>query len=534
MGAFLFVGVLLLLAHHFLYVHLDGKPIDAQVFAVSGLSLRNQSVSSILGNAIAYAARTVLSAVIGVAFIQVLWLKLRRSQFSVKELDAVVACKGDPLAFSALPAWYTAFWLAVIALLAALMSVISIVTPGALRVESFQFAFPDECSINTVSLTNSNLASVVTNSSENSTIFLGAQANLMALTVQVLTGGSALQPPNPCPPGSACQYNIDFNAPAAVCDPVDSSFNLTEWLPLPDNDTAPILVWNSSSDGLWLAVARKDLATNSSSAVNCSMFNATHHALLTHTNTSSSTVEVYQTDFHNEISAIFTSTSGSGSPSTDEYEEMQFDAIITSFVNFLSGDVGYNHVTQEYDPFDDIENLHVAYSPLFSSPAPSSDVPWTSAVDLTTVLPSLMRNISVSLLTDRFSSGGKTSVTPLNTTCWYSSSAYVYNRPRLLATYGAALGVAAACMLFGIRAIQLNGVEESNAFSRILGAVLNKSLFDDRHELSASSKLTANGSPDGQLVLAQLSTFNFTVHVLRQSLKFHGHSGSTSFLSVLI
>ncbi len=56
-------------------------------------------------------------------------------------------------------------------------------------------------------------------------------------------------------------------------------------------------------------------------------------------------------------------------------------------------------------------------------------------------------------------------------------------------------------MLFGFRAIRLNGAEESVAFSRILGATLNKSLFDDRYELSRSSQLTADGSPDGQLRL---------------------------------
>lgn len=496
-----------MLAHHFFYAHLDGKAVDSPLFEFRGFGFWDQSVSSVLGNAIAYAARTVLSAGTGIVFIQVLWSKLRREQYSVKQLDALVACKGDPLALSALPAWHCAFWLAVIAAMASLMAVISIITPGSLRVESSQYSFPQECSIRTVSLGTSNIASTVANvNSSDGVMFLGAQAKLMALAHQVLMGGAAIQLPNPCPPGSACRYEIDFNAPAAVCNPFDSSFNYTSWLPPPDNDTAPIRVWESDTNvlwttftvGAWSTVARRDLATNAQSAVNCTMFNATHHAIITHSNISTSSVEVYRTDIHDEFPTLIISTSGP--PSPQEYTEMQFAAIITAFCDVLFGEVSYDPGTQEYSADADL-NLQVAYSALFSS-SNSSDVPWASTVDLSSVLPSLMRNITVSLLAEQLSTNDNPSTAPSNTTCWYSSSVYRYNRVRLLSTYGAALGIAATCMLFGFRAIYLNGVEESNAFSRIIEAVLNKSLFNDRFELSMSSKLTANGSPDGQLALA--------------------------------
>ncbi len=105
MGVFLLAGILLMLAHHSLHMYLDGKPVDSNLFSIHGFSLNDQSVSSILGNAIAYVARTVLSAGIGIVFIQVLWSKLRREQFTVKQMDALVACKGEPFALSALPTW---------------------------------------------------------------------------------------------------------------------------------------------------------------------------------------------------------------------------------------------------------------------------------------------------------------------------------------------------------------------------------------------------------------------------------------------
>jgi len=175
---------------------------------------------------------------------------------------------------------------------------------------------------------------------------------------------------------------------------------------------------------------------------------------------------------------------------------MQYDAIVIAFADVLTGSVNYMSGLQGYA---DGDNFFVAYSPVFTSSS-SKDVPW-SPPDLTNTLPSLMRNISVSLLTDLLSNQGNSTTAPFDTTCWYSSSAYSYNEIRLLAAYGGALIVTAVCMLFGFRAIRLNGAEESVKFSRILGAILNKSLFDDRYELSKVSRLTANGSPDGQLRL---------------------------------
>ncbi|KLO12663.1 hypothetical protein SCHPADRAFT_890628 [Schizopora paradoxa] len=498
MGVFLLAGVVLMLAHHFFYNSLDGKAVDSQLFIVRGFSLSDQSVSSILGNAVAYAARTVLSAGIGVVFIQVLWSKLRREQFSVKQIDSLVAAsKGSPFTVSSIPTWRYAFWLAAIAAMATLMSLISIIAPGSLRVESFEFSTPRDCSVRTVSLNTANIVSYTAGSNASSSnsdmVFNGAQARLMAIASQVLMGGAALQPVNDC--NGACQYEINFLAPVATCNPVDSSFDFSSWLPAPANDTAPVNVWTAKYAGLWTVVATRDLNTNTQSAVNCTTFNATYHAFVTHTNTTSSTVDVYQTDLHNEFFSVVQSPLGS--QSQQDYTSAQYDALFTAFADTLAGGVNYNPVTQEYSPND---NFFVAYSSLFTSPG-TSKYAWAAASNLSTLLPSFMRNLSVSMLSDILSSTTNSTTAPFDTTCWFTSSAYSYNRTRLLATYGAAIGITAICMLFGFYAIHTNGVEESVAFSRIMGSILNKPLFDDRYELSRSSKLTANGSPDGQLKL---------------------------------
>lgn len=491
MGLFLFAGVVLMLSHHFFYKYLDGQAVDSYLFAIHGFAVSNQSVSSIVGNTIAYIARTVLSAGIGIVFIQVLWSKLRREQFSVNQIDALVACKGEPFAPSALPTWRYAFWLAAIAAMATLMAFISIIAPGSLRIESSEYSFSTPCPVRTVSLQTSNIAAYSTNSTDGGLVFIGAQAGLMGLARQVLMGGAALQASNPCT--GACQYVIDFNAPIANCSPVNSSFNYSSYLPPPANDAAPVRVWSadtSSSSGVWVVAATRDLSTNSQSAVNCSMHNATHHAIVTHTNTSISTIDIYQTEVHDKLDFIYDSSLGQ-----QDRTGMQYDAVISAFADILVGSVNYDPTVEE---FHNDDNLFVAYSPSFAG---SMSKPWATSPDLKTVLPSLMQNISVSLLNDQLSEGVNSTTASFDTTCHYTSSAYRYNEIRLLATYGAALVITAVCMLFGYRAIRSNGCEESVKFSRILGAILNKSLFDDRYELSRSSRLTASGSADGQLGL---------------------------------
>ncbi len=127
---------------------------------------------------------------------------------------------------------------------------------------------------------------------------------------------------------------------------------------------------------------------------------------------------------------------------------------------------------------------------LFEGSADDSWV-WDSSQNLSAILSSYMQNLSVSLLSGQFSKEGN-STAPYDTLCWYSSTTYEYDEVWLFATYGAALLITAVCMFFGLRTICMNGAEESVSFSRILGAILNTSLFEDRFKLTNSSR------PDGE------------------------------------
>ncbi len=401
----------------------------------------------------------------------------------MKQIAALMASKSQSFAPSALPTWHYALFLATIASMSSLMAFITIIAPGSLRIESSKTSSP--CTVPTVSLNTSDIAITAMLPDGNLTV-VAFQPRLLKLAGRVLMAGAPLPPQNPC--SDSCDYKITFDAPVANCTPVDAGFNFTSWLPPPANSNARILVWNTleGADGSHLIVASRNLANNSQSAVNCTTYKATYTVAVSHSNTTSSTARILHTVQYQETHIANTTTG---------MADAQFDALTMAFGNLLIGRVNADPLLSNSLYYGD--NWLVGLSPAFSGTSESS---WSPTLDLGTEISSFMQNLSVSLLTDEFSGDGQNPTTALvNTTCWYQDFTYNYNRAQLLAIYSAAIGVTAVCVVIGVRAIQLNGVEESFRFSRVIGAVLNPSLFLDRRVLTESSHLTADGSPDGQL-----------------------------------
>jgi len=114
-------------------------------------------------------------------------------------------------------------------------------------------------------------------------------------------------------------------------------------------------------------------------------------------------------------------------------------------------------------------------------------------------LPSLLQNISISMLSeDIYTRSGSTTLTSANSTCLFTATFYTYNSERLLATYGAGVAVTAICIVVGWRAVWLNGKDETMDFSRLLRALLNESLYEDRQDLSLDTKVKADADSEGQ------------------------------------
>ena len=95
---------------------------------------------------------------------------------------------------------------------------------------------------------------------------------------------------------------------------------------------------------------------------------------------------------------------------------------------------------------------------------------WGWEGDLQEIVPIIMQNISLSVLTDQLSLHGNSTTSLQDTICRSNELQYTYNRVRLLATYGAGLALAIVCVTFGWFAMRSIGRQEVLEFSRILAA----------------------------------------------------------------
>lgn len=222
---------------------------------------------------------------------------------------------------------------------------------------------------------------------------------------------------------------------------------------------------------LGLQVLTLDTDTNITQAVECYVYDAAYAVTITQ-GSPFATMDVVNVILHNRV------VSGNANYSVGE-------GLQNAMSTILSSGVEHNVV---YD------------SPLMTALDGDWGYHWA---DMMVALPSLMDNFSLSLLNPgmQFAYGTtKTrSVENVNTTCSFSTQVFEYDPTRLLATYAAALSVAAACVLAGFWAIHLNGVEESLNFSRLLGSILNDRLFDDRYDLGMDTNLKADNDGDSQL-----------------------------------
>ena len=150
--------------------------------------------------------------------------------------------------------------------------------------------------------------------------------------------------------------------------------------------------------------------------------------------------------------------------------QLALDGLVQAFVNAFNGSVIFD---TQYDGFAGTP-LSVAYSPMMQwapSPGNNSTLTWS---DLTTSLPQLMQNVSLSLLSGQFPSKNQTYMATTQKECSMTKLIYEYNAIRLLAIYTVAWAAAANFFLLGFLFVWKNGEEHNLDFSHVV---------DERHLL---------------------------------------------------
>lgn len=105
----LFLGLGLALAHHFMGVSLNGKPI-ASVGIAQAWIFR-------FGTAIAFLVKLALATSVGAAYTQHQWQRLREQSFRISEVDALTSVLANAFNFLSSTIWLKHPVLALMALI---------------------------------------------------------------------------------------------------------------------------------------------------------------------------------------------------------------------------------------------------------------------------------------------------------------------------------------------------------------------------------------------------------------------------------
>ncbi len=503
MITFILAGLCCMLLHHEYYHYLDWKAPSTTPLRHSSASswLKNQSIVSDIGIAIAYAGQTLFAAAIMVALVQLFWHTLRCRGRTVTQIDALMKVQASPISPSTVLAGKTSFGVLLVALLATSMSVISIFAPGSIKV-SFDRSLSKECTV----MTLRNLTTLTTSNESDYKTPIGT----------VLSSGTYLAPLNPCDSkdaGPACSYNFEFIGPGFDCQDVTPSSNFTEFATtgLPSNNSVNLfnasIIPQTGDRLIQLSVQTWDMERSLYQAVRCVGVSRSYAVAISHN--TSSTIEVLSSQSLSPIlfqpGVDLTVSPGNGNNISFSQDYLANSMLFLA--QLISLDRDSNSLEFDLNQPNDIGGaLGIAADHFGNIGAFALDGNYTWSENMTLALEAYAQNATLSLLSGRIfafsSADGPELLEAVRMPCVYSLVAYQYAPFRLFLTYGVAALVTALCVIWGVLCVKWNGVEESMEFSRFLRAVLNERLYDAQESLDADAdmRLIVEGTAEGRLV----------------------------------
>ena len=453
------------LVQHFFYRAINGRSAEGGIFPKfqSFPDVNDQSFVNFFGNQISRIAVLFLTGVVGIAYAQVFWWRLRANRVTVKRVDELQDFTEQPWNPFTWPSAYSLRLVAAVALCGAAMDQVSNLTPGAMTVTGKPIA--GACTVPTVDLRNADLTG---NELFTDEIYNNVNGRAVSFVTRVTVAGMVFTPPSPC---GVCNYDVTFVAPAVKCD------NITQKeLPVIDSDKGllfddqTIIVWVGIYDpdlSETVIMSRNLLGTSPKTlppgeqlpvvALNCTAWNATYQ--VTVNQTANTTVIPNSVKFGQQLSY-------SNLENSTEPFAYQLLALWDAFSYVISGSVAYSKAGNVNRGLD--TDIAITFSPIVGSSY--SGLAWQWAGDLQLLVPELMQNISLSLLSGELSDAYNSTLTPTDVQCTRTEIIFYYSPFRLIVTYAVALGVALICIIYALVAIKINGRGETLGFSRILGA----------------------------------------------------------------
>jgi hypothetical protein len=102
-------GVAIAIGHHLFYDYLNNRIVQSQ---------NQQEWFLRIGTGMAFLVRTLLSASIGIAYVQILWRTLRSKSVTIHGIDSLFGVSHNPWDFTTLELWTAAPALTIVAVIA--------------------------------------------------------------------------------------------------------------------------------------------------------------------------------------------------------------------------------------------------------------------------------------------------------------------------------------------------------------------------------------------------------------------------------
>jgi len=136
MVASLLLGCLFAIGHHLFYQSLAGKLVTADSYNILGSNITSQQVNTAAGTAFAFLVRACLVFSVSLAYLQAVWnaAKGTRRPMTLANIDALLSALSNALALTNVFAWWKWPLLLLVALIAWLIPIASIITPATLSV----------------------------------------------------------------------------------------------------------------------------------------------------------------------------------------------------------------------------------------------------------------------------------------------------------------------------------------------------------------------------------------------------------------
>ncbi|RPA76334.1 hypothetical protein BJ508DRAFT_379502 [Ascobolus immersus RN42] len=205
MAALCFVlGLGAAIGHHVYNTVLDEQDVgDGQMW------------SKWIGNGLAYFAKTMFVATVGVAWRQQIWNVVRKRFISIEGVDTLFNLLGQPVGFFKMEVWKNGLFAVLVAIFAWLIPLAAILAPTTLSIVDGKSIESDKCFVPSLNIFSRDGPEIMPQLFKDGTV-ANVDGSLKALSMKTAYGQQIVDYPSPC--GVNCTYNIDFVGPTYKCE----------------------------------------------------------------------------------------------------------------------------------------------------------------------------------------------------------------------------------------------------------------------------------------------------------------------------